>query len=423
MVFEKRILVIAESIDVNTTSGAKANVALINALLLCNYTVTVLHYTRKAILLPDINCINIKENKSSLYYFLSRAQRVFQRVTKINISRNLEYIFGHSFTFYNDSKSIAKAISKHYNNHDLIVTLSQGASFRPHHAMLRFPELYNKWLAYVHDPYPFHLYPKPYNWVEAGHKKKEQFFRTVSESAKYSGFPSQLLKEWMGQFFPKFLDTGFIIPHQQLKIDVLQDLGEYNSLLDEDTFTLLHAGNLMKQRPPLPLINAYKKFLEANPKAKQHSRLLLIGPASYHKKNLEKESALLPQLKLHLQSVPFEIVNTLQHNVSVNIILESNSEISPFLPGKFPHCVYANKPILALSPKKSEVRRLLGKKYLYVTEISNETAILQKIEKLYSSWLINNDYKLNRPDLLTYLSSNYVRVILEKNINNNENRQ
>ncbi|RLJ64374.1 hypothetical protein CLV86_1492 [Lacinutrix venerupis] len=410
---KNNILVIAESIDVNATSGAKANVALINALLLCNYTVTVLHYTRKAILLPDVNCINIKENKSSLYYFLSRAQRVFQRVTKINISRNLERIFGHSFTFYNDSKSITKAISKHYNNHDLIITLSQGASFRPHHALLSLPELYNKWLAYVHDPYPFHLYPKPYNWVESGYKQKEQFFRTVSESAKYSAFPSQLLKEWMGQFFPKFLDTGLIIPHQQLKIDVLQDLGEYNSLLDENTFTLLHAGNLMKQRPPFVLINAFKKFLEANPKAKQHSRLLLIGPASYHKKNLEKESVLLPQLKLHLQSVPFEIVNTLQHNVSVNIILESNSEISPFLPGKFPHCVYANRPILALSPKQSETRRLLGEKYKFQTEVHKVEEIISHITELYQNWKDSN-LKLNRPDLQNYIGLKYFKDQFEK---------
>jgi glycosyltransferase involved in cell wall biosynthesis len=365
-------------------------------------------------LLPDINCINIKENKSSLYYFLSRAQRVFQRITKINISRNLERIFGHSFTFYNDSKSIAKSISQHYNNHDLIITLSQGASFRPHHALLSLPELYNKWLAYVHDPYPFHLYPKPYNWVEAGYKQKEQFFRIVSESAKYSAFPSQLLKEWMGQFFPKFLDTGLIIPHQQLKINVLQNLGEYNSLLNEDTFTILHAGNLMKQRPPLPLINAYKKFLEANPKAKQNSRLLLIGPASYHKKMLEKESTLLPQLKLHLKSVPFDIVNTLQHKVSVNIILESDAEISPFLPGKFPHCVYANRPILALSPNKSEVRRLLGVDYPFISVTSDENAISENIELLYSNWQSYNNQKLKNKELLEYLSTEYVKSTLEK---------
>ena len=407
-------MIIAESIDINTTSGAKANVAFINALLLCDYDITVLHYSRKEILLPQIKCINIEENKSSLNYFLSRAQRVFQRATKINISKNLENIFGHSFTFYNDSKSIENAIKKYYNNHDLIITLSQGASFRPHHALLSLPNLHSKWLTYVHDPYPFHLYPEPYNWTEAGHKQKENFFKKVSESARYSAFPSQLLKEWMGQFFPKFLKTGLVIPHQQLKVDVLQDLGKYNSLLREGTFTLLHAGNLMKQRPPFTLINAYKNFLEINPEAKTNSRLLLVGPASYHKKAIEEASKLLPQLELCLEGVPFKIVNALQHQVSVNIILESDSAISPFLPGKFPHCVFADKPILALGPKNSEVRRLLGEDYPYLALLGDEKEISNKIQALYFNWKSNKHQMLDDKNLLEYLSIGYLKSKLEK---------
>lgn len=414
MSIKKNILVIAESIDVNATSGAKANVALINALLLCNYSVTVLHYTRKTILLSQINCINIEENKSSLNYFLSRAQRVFQRVTKINISKMLENIFGHSFTFYNDSKSIANAIKKYYNNHDLIITLSQGASFRPHHALLSLPSFHNKWLAYVHDPYPFHYYPKPYDWIEAGCKQKEIFFKKVSENAKYSAFPSQLLKEWMGQFFPNFLKTGLIIPHQQLKVDVLSDLGKYNYLIDTSKFTMLHAGNLMKQRPPFKLISAFKKFLEANPEAKKNSKLLLIGPADYHKKALDVESKTLPQLQLHLESVPFNIVNSLQHQVSVNIILESDAAISPFLPGKFTHCVFADKPILALGPEHSETKRLLGNNYEFQSKINNVEKIEELINKLYYLWKKNNDIKLNRSDLELYVGIEYFNSELEK---------
>ena len=198
---KKKILVIAEAIDVNASSGAKANVGLINALLLSNYTITVLHYTRKEINLSRIDCIDIKENKSSINYFLSRTQRVLQRVTKTNFSKNLENIFGHSFTFYNDSNSIKNAIKKHYNNHDLVITLSQGASFRLHHAMLGLPSLYNKWLAYVHDPYPFHYYPKPYNWIEAGHKKKEYFLKKSRKRQNIQRFQVSYLKNGWDNFF------------------------------------------------------------------------------------------------------------------------------------------------------------------------------------------------------------------------------
>ncbi|WP_055435393.1 hypothetical protein [Lacinutrix algicola] len=419
MLENKKILVVVESIDINATSGAKANVALINTLLLCKEQVTVLHYTRKTINMPLANCVAIKERKLSLNYLLSRSQRIFQRKTKINISKFLENIFGHSFTFFNDSKSIQKAIKKYYTNHDLIITLSQGASFRPHNAMLKLPELHSKWLAYVHDPYPFHLYPEPYNWTEAGYKQKEYFFRKVSERAKYSAFPSQLLKEWMGQFFPNFIETGLVIPHQQLKVDVLEELGVYNAFVDDDKFTLLHAGNLMKQRSPFFLIKAYRTFLELNPKAKDNSVLLLIGPASYHQKEIEIEQQTLSQLQLHLKNVPFNVVNTLQHRATVNIILESKSKISPFLPGKFPHCVFANKPILALSPKRSETRHLLGDAYPFVSEVDDVALIASKIETLYLNWVQKKEGSLNRPDLEHYLSTDYVKTVLNKIDHNN----
>lgn len=412
MSIKKNILVIAESIDINTTSGAKANVALINALLSCNYTVTVLHYTRKAILLPDINCINIKENKSSLYYFLSRAQRVFQRVTKINISKNLEHIFGHSFTFYNDSKSIAKSISQHYNNHDLIITRSQGASFRPHHALLSLPLLHSKWLAYVHDPYPFHYYPEPYNWVEAGHKQKENFFKKVSEKAKYSAFPSQLLKEWMGQFFPNFLKTGLIIPHQNSKLKI-QNI-EYPKYFNSENFTLLHAGNLMMPRSPIGLIEGFKLFLEKHPDAKSNTNLLMLGNASYYKQVLKDYNNNTEQLYVSDGYVSFDEVYKLQKQVSVNIILEAKSDISPFLPGKFPHCIEANKLILLLGPKLSESRRLLGKDYPYHSTIHDSKRIAILIEELYAIWSNNkNDLKLDRKDLENYLSFENLRTTLK----------
>lgn len=71
----------------------------------------------------------------------------------------------------------------------------------------------------MHDPYPFHCYPKPYDWFEPGYKQKEEFFRKVSEKARYSGFPSQLLKEWMGGHFPNFLKTGVVIPHQNFDVN------------------------------------------------------------------------------------------------------------------------------------------------------------------------------------------------------------
>lgn len=408
----KKILIVVDSIDIDDSSGSKVNVGLIQNLYKIGYVVNVLHYTRKIINIEGVHCISIKEKKFTLNYLLSRAQRIMQRIFNVNLSEFLENILGHSFTFFNDSKSITKAINKHHTNEDLIITLSKGGSFRPHHALLSLPKLHSKWMAYIHDPYPFHYYPRPYNWIEKGYKYKEYFFRVVSEKATYSAFPSLLLKEWMGSYFTNFLKTGVVIPHQNLEIKFSNNI-KIPNYLGKSKFNILHAGNLMKQRSPEGLIKGYKLFLNKYPEAIKTSKLILLGNASYHKEYLKQEMD--ENIYWSKGNVSFEEVDFVQKNVSVNVILESKSEISPFLPGKFPHCVSANKPILLLSPYYSESKRLLGENYKYICEVDAVEEIAGIIEDFYSLWKTNqNAFYLNRSDLEYYLSKENLYDIIQK---------
>ncbi|WP_035650329.1 glycosyltransferase [Flavobacterium sp. ASV13] len=410
----KKILVISESIDINDSSGTKGRVALINNLVEAGFNLKVLHYTSKDIFLEDVDCVRIKERKISILYVLSRMERIFTRATKISLNPYLESWFGFSFTFFNDAKSIKKAVKKEIGNntYDFVMTLSKGASFKPHYALLDIPEIHDKWMTYVHDPFPYHFYPRPYNWIQPGFRQKEQFFLEVSEKAKYSIFPSLLLKEWMASYFPNFLKTGIVIPHQSAEKDFpTQDFPNY---FDASKFNVLHAGNLMKQRSPEGLIEGFKLFLHKNPEAKGASRLLLLGSASHHTEMLEKYKTDIPELYVSNGSVSFDMVYQLQQHVSVNVILESKSEISPFLPGKFPHCVEANKIILSLAPYYSETRRLLGDDYPYWAEVDQVEKIAAIIENLYQLWKQNPDnLNLNRSDLIEYLSADYLKKVLK----------
>ncbi|WP_293870256.1 UDP-glycosyltransferase [Flavobacterium sp.] len=410
----KKISALIESIDINDSSCTKCNVALIQNLHKSGFDVKVYHYTRKNIRLDNIPCYGIKEKKINLNYIFSRFQRVLYRNLKINFNPLIEKIFGFSFAFFNDVNSLKKTLKLIKNDKpDLIITLSKGASFRPHTAMLSYPELYPIWMANIHDPYPFHYNPRPYNWVEPGYKKKELNFKKISESARFSSFPSKLLKEWMGSYFPNFLTTGIIIPHQNsdYKINDVA-LPDY---FDETKFNLLHAGNLMPQRPPKGLIEGYKLFLANNDDAKNHSKLIMLGSATYHTEMLKEYQKNIPQIYIYNGTVAFELVYKLQKNVSVNIILESKSEISPFLPGKFPHCVEANKPIISLAPYYSEVKRLLGEKYAYWSEIDDTEKIANIIENLYQIWKFNRGkLALNREDLIQYISDDYLKNEINK---------
>lgn len=215
----------------------------------------------------------------------------------------------------------------------------------------------------------------------------------------------------MGSYFPNFLKTGVVIPHQNAdyKInDVV--LPDY---FDITKFNVLHAGNLMPQRSPKGLIEGFKLFLKNNPAAKEFSKLILIGPASSHTEMLEEYRLNSPEIYIYNGTAPFDLVYTLQKNASVNIILESKSEISPFLPGKFPHCVEANKPIISLAPYYSEVKKVLGEKYPYWAEVDDVSKIAAIIENLYTIWKINpDDLALNREDVLKYLSSDYLKKVI-----------
>lgn len=408
-----KILIVTDSIDVNDSSGSKGRVALINNLIRSGFTLKVLHYTRRSINLDDVVCVEIKERRPNILYALGKFLVLLKRYAKVGLVQFFEKHIGFSFLFLNDSKSIQNAIKKENpDNYDWVLTLSKGASFRPHHALLNVHQWQNKWLAYVHDPYPFHYYPPPYEWNMPGYKQKEHFFNQVTQKARHLVFPSLLLQEWMQSFYPAIKNKGVVVPHQ------IDETKPENGILPEyfkkGGFTLLHAGNLMKQRPPEPLVEGFRLFLEQNPEAKKVSQLLLIGPADYHQVYLDRIKNEIPQVFISEGYVDYDIVQLLQNNASVNIIIEADSEISPFLPGKFPHCIRANAPILLIGPKNSESFRLLGENYTFQSENKKPEEIALTIAKLYKKWQTTpSDFKLNRKDLEHYFSMSYLEKQLK----------
>lgn len=407
-----KILVVVDSINIEDSSGSKANVALINNLAAAGFDVLVYHYTLKDIKLEGIQSFAIPEIKFSPLFILSRIQRVIQRNSSINLAPYFESIFGFSFTFFNDTKSIFRALKKISFTPDLVLTLSKGGSFRPHYALLQLPHLHDKWMAYVHDPFPFHFYPQPYKWVEPGYKIKEKFFRKVADSAKYSAFPSKLLMEWMSGYFERFAATGVLIPHQNSKYSIQKM--KLPTYFDATKFNLVHAGNLLHTRTPIGLIEGLKLFLNQFPNARQDVRLLMIGSCSGFEEMVHNYKKEIAEFTVIDSIRPFDEVYNIQNNASVNIIMEAKADISPFLPAKFPHCVAANKMILSLAPCNSEVKRLLGEDYQYWAEVDDAIAVSQLIGKLYFLW--KNDSKslaLNRPDLEYYLSVSYLKGAIE----------
>ena len=409
----KNILVVVESIDIDNSSGSKANISLIQNLRDCGYHLKVYHYSKKEVFLSGIDCTLVHEKKFTLYFLLSRIERHLRLTLNLYIHRPLEELFGFSFTLFNDRNSIASALQT-LNDFipDLVLTLSQGSSFRPHHALLKLPGFHNKWMAYIHDPYPMHSYPRPYDYVEPGHQKKRNFFLRVSKEAKFAAYPSKLLAEWMESYYHDLKGKSVIIPHQ-IDAELKPDL-ELPDFFEKEKFNVVHAGALMSARNPMALARAFASFLEDNPEAKTKSQLLFIGGKSVFEEALTQMRKNVPQIFLSEGYLPFSTVFAIQKEASMNVIIEAKGPISPFLPGKFAHCVAANKPILLLGPYYSESKRLLGENYPFWCEIDDEEEIKKRIEASYNLWIENGNWTLSRTDLEHYLSREHLSKTMEK---------
>lgn len=423
-IYSQKILIVVESLDVESSSAAKGRISLINNLHEAGFDLKVYHYTRRPMTLDGTKTVQIKEQKWNLYYCSSKVQVLFKRYLNININHFFESRLGFPLSFFNDGKSIAASLEKERDfDPDFVLTLSYASSFRAHKALLAIPKWHGRWISYVHDPFPMHSYPRPYDWVEPGHQQKRKFFLQVSAKAKYMAYPSQLLADWMESYYPPAKGKAVIIPHQ---IDSrLVDSKGYPEFFDPLKFNILHAGSLMSARKPNALVKAFTQFLEHHPEAKKDARLIFVGKRSIYHKFFEETQQEHPEFISSPDYVAFAKVFAMQQTAAVNVILEAKGPISPFLPGKFAHCIKGGSPILLLGPYYSEVRRLLGEDYPYWSEIDDVAKILEHLKKLYSSWKTNTKTELrNRAKLVDYLSSPHLaEVIKALNHKKDENDQ
>jgi len=405
-------VVVVESLDANENSGAKANLALIKNLQKAGFNLKVFHYTRKQVEIEHISTYSIAEQKLNLIYFFSKLLTALQRVTGIRINKIVEEKTGFSLAWFNDSKSIAKALEKQVDfNPDYVLTLSFAGSFRAHNALLKLPQWQSKWIAYVHDPYPQHSYPRPYDWVEPGHKHKRNFFLKITEKAKYLAYPSQLLAQWMESYYAPARGKSIIIPHQiDTDAQVAQGLPDF---FDVTKFNILHAGSMMSARNPQALIKAFVRLIDEEPGVAEQARLIFVGTRSIFHEKIEVLHQKYPQVYASEGYIPFDQVLRVQMQAGLNVILEAKGPISPFLPGKFPHCIMSQKPILHLGPAISEVCRLLGNDYPYTAEIDDEKKIFENLKDLYAKWKNKGETeKLYSDALMTYLSPPYLKELI-----------
>lgn len=331
---------------------------------------------------------------------LSASLPLYMRIPKVRALYTVVNGFHYSKRILIErwKEAIQKALQN--DTYDVMLLLGSGFSYVPFFAVQEMsPDI--KWIANIHDPYPLFELPPPFAVPQRFFMKREAaVFKKMCADAKGLTFPSQELKEWMSQFNPIIKSKGLVIPHPgKLASNPADNGSNLDVNLPANKFNMVHAGSLLGPRDPRPLLTAYKSFLEKNPDAVDKSTISVIGKVLGNHGKIEEVMGQFSSNLLLIKRITYQRAFELLKQSDVNVIIEAKTEISPFLPGKFSDYVTANKPIVSLSPKKSEVRRLLGANNPLCTENGNVAEIENIITKLYGQWKnghipLNYDQKL-----------------------------
>jgi hypothetical protein len=408
-----KILILVESF--NNSSGGSANKILTQNLLRVFPNSKV--YVGGKQTFADSRVFLIKRPITFLKVS-AKVQEILSKTVKLNFHTFIEKKIGFSFNFYYDVFCIKQAVKlENHENYDSIITLSQGASFRPHYTVLiHFPQWHRKWIANMHDPFPFHHYPRPYNFVRHNYKAQEHLMKGIASRAAVATFPSGELAKWMSSYYQ--FQHVLVIPHQIDQNPINENLGiiedEYLTFIRPNIFNVVHIGTLLSERYIIALLDTFQQFASVY----EDVSLSFVGPiADNHVRALDyARSQTNGRINYLNKRIPFEQAKLLHKEVSVNLIIEANSEISPFLPGKFPHCVQANRPILSLSPYYSEMKNLMGKDYKYLKQADDYEGIKIALQELYNHWKLNTTEEITKDydKFNQYLSLSYLKEELSK---------
>ena len=147
---------------------------------------------------------------------------------------------------------------------------------------------------------------------------------------------------------------------------------------------IVHSGNLTDFRATENFLLAIKEASILSPD--KIKGLICVGNIS------EDFICLIDKLKMNkivklLGYKSSKEANEIASNCSILAVIEANMEISPFLPSKFADYALMKKPILAITPRKSQIRDYINKYGSGVSVINDKKEIKRGLQKIISNQL------------------------------------
>ncbi|MGE3853159.1 MAG: hypothetical protein AB7K09_15570 [Planctomycetota bacterium] len=303
---------------------------------------------------------------------------------------------------------------------DVAVALSSGLIFAPHMALAAESRRHTNrlpWLGYIHDPFPVSRMPglrrATSAWWRGRYADRRQAIlqRQIFRTADALAFPSQRLLEWAAAEVPNespaIRSKSSVVPHVAAVPEPgAADVAEAGRLVDGSRFQVLHAGSLLAAQTVEALLAAFRDFRQASNDRASASIVQLGATNPVHEARPTWQSAIADGiLTVHQRRVPHTVAVAATKRAPLCLVVDFPDAMSPILPGKVADLVAIDAPILYLGPEQSATLDVLGADWPFAACPDDTEGIRAALEAAWSRWIAGGRGALqvparNRSDLV-----------------------
>lgn len=283
----------------------------------------------------------------------------------------------------------AKHIKKiDYTIYDQVFIRSAGLKHETILAMHKLPIL-EKSIINFHDPYPYSWYAG-----KASNIHKNEYLRLkkvidVVQQAKVCCASAYYMAKDL-QYLYASDKYFYTIPHYY-ESDAF-DLNHKEKLRKKAAkLQIAYHGALMFGRNILNVLEAYTGLIQENPELKNNTEFILRVKGDGIK-DLKTRFAHINHIEI-LETLDFSnSANEQIYESDINIILENGPYYCNILPGKVPFLASIGKPVLVVSPERSELRRILNNNEAIIANMNSVDDIKLKLNRMIMDVLENKEF-------------------------------
>lgn len=324
-------------------------------------------------------------------------------------------LFHTSLNEYYIQKQYSKIIAKiDHKKYDHILITSSGLEHETILATHGLPIL-RKSILVFHDPYPLAWY--------VGYRKspsKLDLFRLkrimeIVEQAKTCCTTANYMSHDLKHLYASN-KSFYTLPHQ-FDASVF-NLSETSQVIKKSKkISISYNGALMFGRNLKNILLAYEKLLRNNPNYREQTEFVLRvkgNGVNQLKENYKRHANIQVEDTLDFSNSYHEQ----SHERDILVILENGPHYCNVLVGKASFISSLNKPILCLSPEKSELRNIISDQK-YIANMNDVSEIMFKLKALIDNRLESNDLVYPFGD---YFSDKNFKLKLNKILWDKENK-